>query len=136
MQVTKNVELRADPAAVWDALTNPALTVQYFFGCEARSDWEVGSRLDYQCEFEGSKVTVVTGEIRAIDPPRYLETTCRGVQGGVEGDETVATYTLTPIDGGTRLSVTQGEFPDDDASDQHGANWDVALSGLKALVEG
>ncbi len=136
MQVAKTVELRADPATVWNALTNPELTKQYFFGCEALSDWKVGSVLDYRCEFEGSKITVVTGEIRATDPPRYLEVTCRGVQDGVAGEETVATYTLTPTDGGTQLSVTQGEFTDESKFDQHGSSWDLVLSGLKALVEG
>ena len=136
MQVAKTVELRADPTTVWKALTNPELTKQYFFGCEALSDWKVGSVLDYRCEFEGSKITVVTGEIRSIDPPRYLEATCRGVQDGVEGEETVATYTLTPTDSGTQLSVTQGEFTDESKFDQHGASWDQVLVGLKALVEG
>lgn len=136
MQVAKTVELRADPTAVWNALTNPELTKQYFFGCEALSDWKVGSVLDYRCEFDGSQVTVVTGEIRAIDAPRYLEVTCRGVQDGVEGAETVGTYTLTATDGGTQLSITQGEFTDESTLDKTASNWDLVLSGLKALVEG
>ena len=135
MKVAKTIELRADPGTVWKALTDPEQTKQYFFGCEALSDWEVGSRLDYQCDVDGAKVTVVTGEIRAIEPQRYLETTCRGVQGGVEGDETVATYTLTPTDAGTQLAITQGEFADDDTSGQHEASWDQVLSALKTFVE-
>ncbi len=135
MQVAKTVELRADPATVWNALTNPDLTKQYFFGCEALSDWKVGSVLDYRCEVDGSKIAVVTGEIRAIDPLRYLEHTCRGVQDAVESEETVVTYTLTATDAGTQLSVTQGEFTDESKFDQHGASWDHVLAGLKALVE-
>ena len=130
------MELKADPETVWRALTDPQLTKQYFFGCETASDWQVGSPLDYRCEVEGAMVTVVTGEIRAIDPPRYLETTCRGVQQGVEGPQTVATYTLTPSAQGTTLAITQGEFEDQDQGDPHGASWDRVLAGLKALVEG
>jgi len=136
MQVVKTIELGADPTAVWNALTNPEQTKRYFFGCEAMSDWKVGSVLDYRCEVDGSKVTVVTGEIRAIDPERYLEHTCRAAQEDAPGEETVATYTLTAIDGGTQLSVTQGEFADEGNSDRHGASWDLVLKGLKTLVEG
>lgn len=136
MQVTRTIELQADPTAVWNALTTPELTKQYFFACEAVSDWTVGSALDYRCELDGSQVTVVTGEIRVIDPPRQLQHTCRGVGDGATGQETVATYTLTPTDGGTQLTVTQGEFADEGNSEQHGASWDIVLKGLKALVEG
>jgi uncharacterized protein YndB with AHSA1/START domain len=135
MKVSKSVELHATPAAVWDALTQPEQTKQYFFGCEALSDWTVGSKLDYQCDFNGTKLTVVTGEILAIDPPRYLEVTCRGVQDGVEGSETIATYTLTATEGGTRLDITQGEFEDDASSGQHEASWDQVLGALKVFVE-
>ena len=135
MQVAKTVELRADPTSIWNALTNPELTKQYFYDCEALSDWKVDSVLDYRCEVDGSKITVVTGEIRAIDPPRYLECTCRGVQDAVEGEETVVTYTLTATDAGAQLSVTQGEFTDESKFDQHESSWDQVLAGLKALVE-
>lgn len=136
MQVAKTIELEADAATVWDALTNPEQTKKYFFGCEALSDWKVGSVLEYKLDFGGTKMIVVTGEIRVIDPPRFLEVTCRGVQEGVEGEETVATYTLKPTDTGTQLFVTQGEFSDESKFDQHGASWDLVLTGLKVLVEG
>ncbi len=88
MKVTKIVQLKADPSTVWNALTTTEQPKQYFFGCEAMSDWTVGI------------------------------------------------YTLTPKDGGTELSVMQGEFADQTLFDQTSANRDIALSGLKSLVEG
>lgn len=136
MQVAKSIDINAAPEAVWNALTDPELTQKYFFGCAALSDWNVGSKLDYECELNGRKLVVVTGEILAIDPLRYLEVTCRGVQDGAEGDESIATYTLEATGGGTRLSITQGEFTDDGNLDQHEGSWDLVLTGLKALVEG
>ncbi|MFT4541426.1 MAG: hypothetical protein ACI841_000264 [Planctomycetota bacterium] len=136
MQISKTIEIQADPATVWNALTNPEETKKYFFGCEAISDWNIGSTLDYQFEFNGRKGTAVTGEIRAIEPAKFMEVTCRGVEAGVEGDETVATYTLTPTEGGTQLAVTQGEFTDQGKYDQTSSGWDLVLGGLKTLVEG
>ena len=135
MKVERTLELGAAPDVVWKALTDPERTKQYFFGCEAVSDWKVGSELNYRCDVQGQTMTVVTGEIRALEPERYLETTCRNAMPGGPSDETVATYTLEPIASGPRMTVTQGEFPDGDGADQHGASWDQVLAGLKALVE-
>lgn len=49
----KLIQLRADAASVWRALTNPELTVKFFFGCGACSDWKVGSDLLFKVEHEG-----------------------------------------------------------------------------------
>ena len=39
--------VRAPIERVWDALTNPEMTKQYFFGTTVECDWEVGSPLNY-----------------------------------------------------------------------------------------
>lgn len=36
--VRKSIAIHADPAAVWDALTNPDKTEEYFFNCRVKSD--------------------------------------------------------------------------------------------------
>ncbi len=76
------------------------------------------------------------GVIRAIEPGRYLETTC--VAAGFEnvpGKETLATYFLTGGPDGTTLRVTQGEFEEEETCQQHAASCDLILAGLKKLVE-
>jgi uncharacterized protein YndB with AHSA1/START domain len=136
MRVEKRIELDADAQTVWNALTVPDLTRRYFFGCEAVSDWKVGSPLLYRMEHEGQEVVPVHGVVRAVEEPRYLEATC--IAAGCEGQpnaETVVTYTLTPKGGGTELAVTQGEFADDGRRAEHESSWDHVLSGLKSLLE-
>ncbi len=41
--VKKKVAINAESSIVWDALTNPEKTKEYFFNCEVFSDWKVGS---------------------------------------------------------------------------------------------
>lgn len=62
--------VRAPIEAVWDALTNPEMTKQYFFGTTVRCTWEVGSRMDYYYP-DGRLAS--SGEILAIDPPNSFE---------------------------------------------------------------
>ena len=38
--VKKTITIKAEPAAVWDALTNPEKTKRYFFNCRVISDWK------------------------------------------------------------------------------------------------
>ena len=136
MRVDKFIELQADAQTVWNALTDPALTRKYFFDCEAISDWEVGSELLFRMEVDGQEVVPVRGVILAVERERFLRHTC--VAAGREDDpaaETTVTYTLTPRGNVTELSVSQGEFEDDGAFEQHASNWDHVLSGLKTLVE-
>lgn len=40
---------------VWEALTNPAIVKQYFFGSELVTDWKVGNPIVFQGEWEGQK---------------------------------------------------------------------------------
>ena len=136
MRLEKTVLLQAEPSAVWNALTNPELTKKYFFGCEAISDWKIGSPLHYQTVTDGQATVHVKGVIRAFEPGRYLEATC--VAAGFEnvpGKETVVTYSLTEGPDGTTLHVTQGEFEDEETCRQNAASCDLILAGLKKLVE-
>lgn len=68
--------IRGSIEEVWDAMTNPEKTVQYFYGTEVDSDWEVGSTLNYVYP-DGSLAS--DGQILAIDAPKRLEFTFRAL---------------------------------------------------------
>lgn len=55
LKVEKSIEIFASAAAVWDALINPDKIKVYLFGTEAHSDWELGSPIRFDGEFEGKK---------------------------------------------------------------------------------
>lgn len=136
MRIEKTVKLAADAATVWEALTNPKLTRQYLFDCEALSEWKVGSPLIFRFEAEGEETIPVKGVIRAIEPNRFLEHTCFASEfEDVPDKHTIVTYTLTSHGDATELSVTQGDFSDEEDPGKHHTSWDYVLGGLKALLE-
>ena len=136
MRVEKTVTLHADAATVWDALTNPQVTRKYFFGCEAISDWKVGSPLIFRVEADGQEMIPVRGVITAIEPNTRLEHTCFAAEfEDVPDKHTTVTYTLESNGGITELSISQGEFHEESTLSQHDTNWDHVLNGLKTLLE-
>lgn len=72
LEVKNEIVINATAEKVWDALVNPAQTKKYMFGCEALSDWKVGSTLLWEGEYEGKKMVFVKGSIVAISPQVLL----------------------------------------------------------------
>ncbi len=66
------VYIKASPAEVWNAITDPRLTSQYFYGTSVQSTWEVGADIAYTYP-DGSEAA--TGEILAIEEGRRVEMT-------------------------------------------------------------
>jgi uncharacterized protein YndB with AHSA1/START domain len=136
MRIEKTVKLKAQPDEVWEALTNPEITKQYFYGCEAISEWQVGSPLIFKFKSDEHETIPVKGVVKVVEPSTYLEHTC--FDSDFENDpakHTIVTYSLLPDGDKTKLTVTQGEFPDDEDMGQHDASWSHVLDGLKALLE-
>jgi uncharacterized protein YndB with AHSA1/START domain len=126
---TYTVDIKAPATEVWQALTDPDLIERYMLGSKVTSDWEVGSPITWEGEWQG-KTYRDKGEVLAVEPPRLLQVThfspLSGVEDKPENYHTV-TYELSDESDHTRLELTQepGE----------GAEWDAILSGLKELVE-
>ncbi len=135
MQIKKRIDLPASPQKVWNALTDPNVTKRYFFGCEVNCDWKIGSPLSYSTEFEGKRMVHVKGTVLAYQPYHYLVLT--SIAPAFEGDpkkETKVTYTLTPHENFTKLSIVHGDFHDQKEFEQNNNSWDLVLNGLKAIV--
>jgi uncharacterized protein YndB with AHSA1/START domain len=138
--VRKEILLAAPPARVWEALTNPELTEQYFFGCEVQSDWKPGSDIRFKRRILWLKFEL-KGKIVRIEPEKLLQYTL--VNSSADNPEDAAnrslvTEELREQNGQTLLTVT------DDVGDTDGAKkrfkrsskgWDKILRGLKKLVE-
>ncbi|MGI9606450.1 MAG: SRPBCC domain-containing protein [Acidimicrobiales bacterium] len=64
--------INAPTAAVWDAITNGDMTVQYFYGTRIESSFEPGDPVTYTFP-DGTKAS--EGEVIAIEPGARLEMT-------------------------------------------------------------
>jgi uncharacterized protein YndB with AHSA1/START domain len=143
--VENTITLRAPATKVWNALTNPAETKKYMFGCEALSDWKEGSPLIWKGTFNGVELVAVKGTIKKIQPGKYLEYTVIDPNNPKIPDlpENYLTVTLDlkEQDGQTVLTATQGDYStvaDGDNRYKHsvdGGGWTPILDAIKTLVE-
>lgn len=121
---------------IWEALTNAALTTQYFFGQRVESEWKTGAKIFYY--MPDGKLNV-SGTLVACEPPRYLEMTWH-----VEWIEELKklppariSFSLEPAGETTRLTVTEYAHENIPEKYREGGKtgWPIIMSGLKSLLE-
>lgn len=144
--IRNQIDIHADVAAVWDALVDPDKTKVYMFGCAALSDWKLDSPLLWEGTWEGVTAVFVKGVVTHIDAGKRLDYTVfdpNGTLPDVPENYLTVSYTLEPIPGGTRFSVSQGDYSQVGNGAQryqdsynNGEGWNPILVQIKALVEG
>lgn len=135
--VKKSISIQAEPAKVWDALTNPEKTRKYFFNSRVNSTWKEGSEI----RFEGRLFLIwkfeMKGKILGIAKNKFLQYTLHN-ESDQSGTQSVVTDLLEYRDGFTTLNIT------DDVGNGKGAQkrfersqkgWDKILKGLKKVAE-
>lgn len=144
--ITNSIVINASVAKVWDALINPEQTKKYMFGCEAISDWKVGSELLWRGNYEGKEMVFVKGSIIKFVPEKLLVYTTidpnnPGLADIPENYLTV-TYELKSENASTIFTVTQGDYSkvqegEKRFQDSHnnGEGWNPILVQIKKLVE-
>ncbi len=129
--------INAPIAAVWQALTDPAIIKQYFFGTNVVTDWKVGSPIYYRGEWQGRSYED-KGVILEVEPGRKLVTThwspLAGVPDVPENYHTV-TYLLSERDGGTEIRLLQDHNASEEEKQHSEQNWNMMLRALKSLLE-
>ena len=132
-----SIEIEAPVARVWDALTNPEIIKQYFFGTNAISDWQVGSPLEFRGQWEG-KPYVDKGVILQSQPEKLFQYTYYSSFSKLpDSPENYAniSYELNEEDGLTTLTVKQENVANEEARKHSEENWSHVLTSLKNLLE-
>ena len=142
--IKNSITINSGASRVWNALTNPEQTKKYMFGCEALSDWKVGSPLIWKGVFNGAELVAVKGTIVNITPEKLLEYTTIDPNSGVDdvpGNYLNVTYGLSEEGGQTVLTVTQGDYSKVGngakryAEAVEGGGWSSILTEIKKIVE-
>jgi uncharacterized protein YndB with AHSA1/START domain len=136
--VKKKVAINAEPSIVWDALTNPEKTKEYFFNCEVFSDWKVGSPITFKGKIFVVKKIEMNGTILEIEPKKLLKYNLINDDGNDSPSSSTVTDELTYENGITTLSITDDVGKGEGAEDRYEKSikgWDKVLKGLKELVE-
>lgn len=122
-------ELKHVPAKVWRALTDPKLLSEWLlpvFGLELQSGAAFTFKTQPYPPWDGT----VNCRILEIDEPKKLS--YAWVVGDMELD-TVVTFTLTPTESGTRLSLVQSGFKPSQNQASGGARYGWKMMGEKLI---
>ena len=134
---TSATTINASPGRVWEVITDPAAVKEFMFGTTLETDWNVGSPITWQGEWEG-KAYQDKGEILAVEPGRKLVHTHFSPLSGQEDEPDnyhTLEWTLEDQGGATRLTLAQDKNPTEEAAAHSKAMWDKLLADVKALAE-
>jgi uncharacterized protein YndB with AHSA1/START domain len=133
-KLSYEIYIAAPAARVWSALTDGALTEQYFYGTRVESAFEAGAPIAYAA----GGARMVEGEVLAVDRGTRLTISQRATW-----DEKVAAdpasrvaWELAPMGDATRLGLVHDGFGGEtETYRQSAAGWPLILSSLKTLLE-
>ncbi len=134
LMVRKSVSIKAEPEAVWKALTDPEKTKKYFFNCAVFSKWKIGSPITFtgriflliKVELKGRILNIVKGRLLKYDLKNQ------------DHSKSIVTERLSYDKGVTTLTVVDNVGTKPGAERRHKRSmkaWDKVLKGLKKLVE-
>lgn len=133
---TYQTTVNSPVSKVWDALTNPRIVKEYFFGSDLVTDWKVGSPVIFQGEYEG-KPYKDRGIVLEYSPNKSLAYSYLSNWAGLEDkpeNYLMVSYHVRELANGTELTITQTNYDEEKAKHSEG-NWKNVIDGLKKIVE-
>ena len=128
--------IKAPIDKVWNALTNPEMVKQYFFGSNQETDWDVGSKVLWTGEYDGTTY-VDKGVVLEYLPNKKLSYSYLSSWSGLDDkpeNYLLVSYEVTPTESGTELIISQSNYDEEKAKHSSG-NWKIVVDGLKNLIE-
>jgi uncharacterized protein YndB with AHSA1/START domain len=125
--------IRTTPEKLWNAITNPEFTRQYWGGNENVSDWKPGSKWVHITSDEERAIRVIGKVVESVPLKRLVLT---WADPDNEADVSCVTFEIEPIDDTVRLNVIHGDFkPGSDMVTKVSGGWPRVLSSLKSFLE-
>lgn len=125
--------IRTSPERLWQAITDPDFTRQYYHGSRVQSDWKSGSPYQY---LDPTDAALIQGEVLESDPPTHLKMTFQPMFIPGDTPPSVVTYRIEPQGELCTLTLThEGLDVSNPAVQGITSGWTLILSGLKTLLE-
>jgi DNA-binding transcriptional ArsR family regulator/uncharacterized protein YndB with AHSA1/START domain len=121
--------IRTTPDALWEALTKPEWTKQYYYGGSVQADLKVGGKFFY---LDPDGEMNLDGEVVEIDPPKKLVTTFKALW-APEGQITRVMYEIEQLGEACKLTLTHFDAAKAMAGVETG--WPMIIAGLKTVLE-
>lgn len=137
LDLTVEFDIHAAPEAVWDALINPDKVKKYFFGTNIHSTWQLGSPVRFTGEWEGQPYED-KGTVKAFDPLRRLQYdywSSWSPLPDLPENYQMITYTLEPVEGGTRLIIHNDNVANEETKAHSIENWKGIMGEMKKMLE-
>jgi uncharacterized protein YndB with AHSA1/START domain len=131
--------IKASPARVYAAITQPKLMMQWWGPdagptLSAEADVRPGGRFSIVFRLLNGDEHNPTGIYREVVPEKKLVFTWEWP--GIAERESRVTFLLEPFDGVTELTLIHELLPDEDARRSHEAGWSGLLDKLPVFLEG
>ncbi len=126
--------IRASAEKVWEALTDPEFTRQYFHATAIESTWRVGASVRY----EGDNGTAVEGEVLEIVPVEKLSISWHVLydEEALSEEPSRVTFTIEALNEQTKLRIVHDRFPSGSVVfDSISQGWPWIIASLKSLLE-
>ena len=126
--------IRTTPEKLWDAITNPEFTRQYWGGLENHSDWKPGSKWEHRNPADKADPVWVTGRVIEAVRPKRLVISWADPEDLT--DESRVTFEIEQMEEITQLTVLHGQFREGSAmAPKIAQGWPKVLSSLKSYLE-
>jgi uncharacterized protein YndB with AHSA1/START domain len=137
LKAETSITIKATPESVWKAITTPASIKKYLMGTTVTSDWEEGSPINYEGEYNG-KTYRDKGVIKKFKPESIFQSTYWSSMSGKEDkpeNYNTVTYALSDEDDRTLVTLTQDNIATEEEKEHATKNWEQVLQKLKEVVE-
>jgi uncharacterized protein YndB with AHSA1/START domain len=125
--------IRTTPKKLWEAITKPEFTRQYWAGVENVSDWKKGSKWEHIGGDEKREVWI-TGKVLECNPPKRLVLSWADPDD--LADKSRVTFEIEAIEDMVCLTVTHGNFKAGSTmAGKVSGGWPRVLSSMKSFLE-
>jgi uncharacterized protein YndB with AHSA1/START domain len=130
-------QVKASPAKVWAAITEPRLMMQWWGPdagptLRAEADVRPGGRFNVVFRLLNGEEHNPTGIYQEVIPEKKLVFTWD--LPGTPERESLVTFLLEPMDGGTRLTLRHEHLPAEATRNSHEAGWTGLLDKLPVFL--
>ena len=134
---TSMVMIKAPLSKVWDALINPEIVKQYFFGTELVTTWEVGSPIFFRGQWEGNPYEdkgIVLSFITNESLSYSYWSSFSGISDIPELFQIIK-FSVEEDTEGVNVTIFQSNVDTLESAENSEHNWKMVLEGLKKLLE-
>lgn len=121
---------------VWEALTNPAIVEQYFFGTELVTDWEVGKPIVFQGEWDDKKY-IDKGEVLEYEHNKKLSYSFLSSWSGKEDlpeNYLWVSYEVKSDGENTELTISQSNY-NEELAEHSDENWAALVDAMRKIIK-